>query len=432
MAYRNHRFTYGHAARSAGLANVVLFDTSDVDQSENLTRLLDDQMERLYTLPGIVSYRIVIDRMNDADRPVLTRCIIPAGHGFADDGVWVKPQDASSVSAWTDLAGDDHEGIFHYADDGGLIDILLSPGTDRRYAALLVGPAQTTATTLGEVVFSDVWQPTTGVVSDWQHPPPTGNDETIVMRSGRSYTVVSGEPVRTFRVEHKGVSAADLRGYDALFAAVGTRRPFWYEHSDSADYRELQHDFASTAGLTAGGCTLALGTGSDGTASEAVAITPTTGTVTVDGSFSAPVDLRGKRLSLDLRITDTDLASDVSAEIALVNSGAGRIQYTRIGRPGKLTAGANWCRYYIDAESLDTVSGDEAIDLSAVDGWRVRFAKPPVAEIRMDKLYTYDTEKQPRLCRFTSTPRREQDNPVPKSSLGPTYTIVLEMEEVLG
>lgn len=432
MAYRTPRFSFRHAARDVPSSSLILYDTADSNQSEDLSRLVDEQTERLYTMPGSVAYRATADRIGDADRPTLTRCIIPAGHSLGTHGVWVKAQDASSVSAWTDLAGDDHEGIYHYAYDGGLLDMELNPGTARRYAALLLGPAETTPASLGEWVMSDVWQPETGIVAEWDHPPASRAVAIARMISGRSFTAINGDPVRYFRVEHKGVGGVDFAGYEALFAAVGTHGTFWYDHADSGGYRVLHHDFASTAGLTAGGATLSLGVGSDGVASQAAALTPTAGVVTLDGDFAAPLDLRGKRLSFDVRIDEVDSGSQPRLEIVLRNASAGREQFYRIGLPASLGSGANWCRYYIDPTVFDTSSGDEALDLGAVDSWRLRMDKPPVSEVRIDKLYTYETSKQARLCRFVSTPRMRQDNAVPMSPLGPTYTISMEIEEVLG
>ena len=441
MSYRTHRFSWLHTAQTLGVSALSYTDsagTDDVSAGVDLDRLIDSQAKPQHYGNAAVIRRVLLDLAGALQKP--TRIIIPAPHNFEAEGyAWCARESTDDVT-YTDL-DEDHSGALVYISPcaGVPLDYCWDTAGSNgyRYIELLSQKGwASTAASFGEFFATRVWQPTTGHVHDWRPLPPASNQVLSRMDGGDTFSVVRGPGLREFEVTHTQVQAADLKGYDELYASVEQHTAFWYEHSGSGGWGEVLLPLDTLSGTTDLNLVSSLQTAPDGTASAATGLVTSN---TSDARFEIPlaeaVDLRGMFLSLDVKYGTSiaiSAADDCMLELRDANGGYTRygIVKTRISPPA---ASAEWHRIYIDPGASDTFGSSStlgSVDISAVT--EIRFLMELGVSARtmtVDDIRMWPKEAMPRRVRFAGVPDKTQDNQIPTSSRGPTYTLRMRMIE---
>lgn len=431
MSYRTHRFSYGNALRETQTFHVLTPGSDATTPSSRLYDGLDDRVWRASTSGAVV---INVDAVNGRPfRGPVRRFVVPASHNVADISASLRLQQSPTDSVYTDIALATGETLRFVPAKGEPMILDLADSIDRYLA--LSSSAGTAALELGEIEWLLQWSPATGEVPDWDHPLPDDNATISKTQSGASFTTINGPATRRFEVTHQGVQASDLRGYEELGRAVGQSQRFWYDHSDSGDWRTLVAATDDAGQWSPTNATHALATGPDG-ASSAIELT---NTATLAGSCSrtlaAAQDLRDCVFSIDVYAADAaEVGASFSLYIQLVSALGGSTLFD-VGRAINQSAlSATWFRVYFAPETIPSFTVNSPVDLSRVDTVIVNYDPPGSGAevIRFANFQAWRRSKRPRHVRFRSTPQKRQESRVPSSSIGPIYRVQLEMEETIG
>lgn len=163
---------------------------------------------------------------------------------------------------WDGFNSDDGECVITFPN--GALDLELGDGVGLQAEEDLIIGAGSAVLELGDIFYTQMLQPTTGIAHMWQD-----DDEANLMKqemvSGNVYTVEQGPVRRVWQFEHRGVSEADLNLYRYILAQCDYgRHPLWFDGPDSGDpYTDL--DYYTSVPTNAVGCTagviLSVGTG---------------------------------------------------------------------------------------------------------------------------------------------------------------------------
>ncbi len=447
MSYRTHRFAARDILKGYGLSRIDVVDGSDVATTEDtdypISRLLDGLTKRPWRSPITGETRIRAIYTAGIEAVFASSRVFITGHNIYETSSAVKYGAGwDAIAYWPSVQlADGYGEVWVAPAQGQPLDIEVDTSAAAFIAdhRLVLLPSDTAAEhEISELSFSDVFQPNTGVVQQWQSPPREDVASVQVMESGDQFITKHADGAREFVVEHRGASAADLKRYDALFAKVGQSTPFWYDHCDSGDRYEVLHPYNAASEVTtySTGGTFTTESGPTGATRDCIECTSNSGGLVTILEKSSAVDydplwdLSNSYLSIDLMMPDASeaaVAGDACVDVRVLSRGA-------IGdwHPGRLLRAqeldGEWFRIFMD---MDTAADGGGVDITSVNSLYLMFNPDAGGErLRFANMLQWPKERQATRVRFVRKPTRTQDNPVPQSPLGPTYTIRMEMIEV--
>jgi len=227
MAYRNPRFYFHHALRSAGVAAL---GGSTFSTANPRAYVHDSGLGRLATFAAAAANQFVkADRgASYASLPQPDRLIIPNGHTLSTNTLEVRHH--------TSDPGDGVTGTLVYgptAQAAGLRVLTLGAAISNRYLSITVPSSG--AWSFPELWLSVLRTTTIGPDPEWTDGKAANQFE-AQMRSGETYRLELGAERRFFEFTYRGLSGADL----AVFTDMRTETrnglyPLWVDPPDDGE-----------------------------------------------------------------------------------------------------------------------------------------------------------------------------------------------------
>lgn len=440
-AYRNPTFSYVHALRDVGINGVAASGwTEDA-------RFWDGQSRVLAVSTGTGFNTLDFDRgvstSNKRTTRELDRLIVPKGHNLHGNKVAFATFEESAVfgsATHRQLLDGLAQSFMHPSSDLALWDFdsaaSASLGYDAGMRFVLTPTGKTPAETgdLGEIWWTKREQTATGIVQAWTEEA-TPFDLRLETPAGVAFVVEQGTPLRTFALEHRGVSGADLLLYEELlrYTRLG-RRSFWYEHPSGANEDQLVGDTTSTSNWSPSSpATLALDAGY----LEMTAIGTGEKGIFLDEAFwpaDAPRDWRGHIFQVDLVVDEnTGSWADADAHAIYLRITTAADKYTEydFAAPfvGQIVTGQNY-RIQVDLDNDATgVGADLPADLTNIESFAIvaDFANA-ANQIKIANPRVISKTSRPHLVEIVGRPTIRQDRQRPTA--GPEFTIAFDMLEV--
>lgn len=249
MAYRNPRFYFHHALRSAGVAAIGGSTFATVNGVLSRGYVHDSGLGRLGTFnAAAVNQYVKADRGSGyALLPSLDRLIIPSGHTISTNTLEVRSHTSDPPDGVT--------GTLRYgptAQAAGLRVLTLTSPILTRYLSITVPSSG--AWSFPELWLSQLRTTTRGPDPKWTDAK-VGNQFEASMRSGETYRLELGAERRLFEFTYRALSGADL----AVFTEMRTETrngifPLWVDPPDDAESAipmqilgglEFEQDFAT-------------------------------------------------------------------------------------------------------------------------------------------------------------------------------------------
>jgi hypothetical protein len=327
----------------------------------------------------------------------------------------------------------------------GIIDVEFQDlNTQAGFRVSLFTSFLTTGFELGEIWLTRTEQATRGIVQSWEEVS-VPNVRQSISETGHTFWVEQGEPLRTFHVEHRHLKAndPDLVMYDELFRYTRGVNPFWFEHADSGDAKQVVQLTNSSTHY------IASGSGAPTFAALAVGniIFLTSTAVGVcdlvldfdDFLPGVPVDLRDYIIEYDWYVTSTAFMLSQNSHQFYVNPAGSPNVYScyNIAHFEQLTA-LTWNRTQIDLAHPNVVSpGAVGASLSHPNSTglnnklRWRWTSNVIGQqFHLSNVKLIKKSKQPVLVQIVpGSIRRVQDSLAPVAT-NPSFTISFDMIEV--
>ena len=227
MSYRNPRFSYRHMLREF---DAIGIDNANTDSlvSGSLTSLYDSKSSPLaeWTLDAnkdLVLFKNAHQTVGGKtlQNNLLQRIIIPAGHTLGTTTFKIMMDLSVTIGNVHPIYADGVEYRRVRVADIDMIEIeIIGPfkiaGTLR---LRMNAAADAGAHGIGEIWWTEILQPSTGVAIGWEDNV-SGLYDRIETRSGSRFTQKRGTAKWRGTVEHRGLSGVDLKLYDDLFRAT--------------------------------------------------------------------------------------------------------------------------------------------------------------------------------------------------------------------
>lgn len=429
MAYRNPRFCVLHAARLAGAASIT-GSVGTPDSTTTIEALRDLRAGRLYRItPASSIVNLDLDRGASAvDRTPIDRLIIPAGHNLATVNGRLRLEETTGGTAI-----DDADGVAFERTNPGAHTLAYDLTATREQELTLEVLDQASAVELGELVFTRILQPTTGVVPDFDPGRWTRQGADVETIGGQVYTFDLGAARRSFTFQHRRVSGSDLALYQYVWdtARINGNR-LWFDHPDSGDVDTIVQACNSVGAWSISGGSGSLVAGYDGTASEALRLTATsTPQCSAFHTFASPLDLRGKYVYVDVKPGQDWFAGGANSLQVVLRTNASNQTIYQLGSilDAKTTPNGNWWRLCI--QNAGAAFGSTGpVDLANVATLGVSMDNHAATNtLDIDNVRVIDPLKLPICCEIARMTWR-QDSPAPLSASGPTYRIDADLREV--
>ena len=471
MSYRNPRFSYRHMLREYKTQGIGA-NFSPL-ASGTFSSLYDDRQKGpLVEWPPGLKYFDVMKNGAKTDEGLtlsggrLNRIIMPAGHNLATrmsiaihKGLTFLPAEMTGSMKLAD-------GVTYgrFVPSSGMLDIEIDTSHAlqidmilfRFYLRSFTGAANTTHSPanlgLSELWWTDTVSPSTGIAHSWD-----ATDDAIFdrheTRSGATFRQKRGQRKRRWVHTHRNLSGADLKLYDDMRIATGHGlHPFWYEHPDSGDAKQLLLDWEGSAADRTALLAEVVTTGNDTVITQGpsgngngfyLTHTSNAGFWVVEWKIptaaSKAPGASWKNRVLQFQMTANWLPDDITSNQNVdtwvkffVESDVGGTPARTIYNIGHacVEQSSGWQRIDIDIDNdASGFTGPGPADLDAPTHFGFITTREAASNSYYSSFTLIDKDKQPVLVEAVNY-SRGQDSPSPSSGEGPTFQIAMGLLEV--